>query len=48
MDARSFRSGLLDPFYRKLSNPRWPHTCEEYTLEIRVDVERLRVEIVFL
>ena len=34
------------PFYSKLYNPRWPHTPEEYTLEMRVDVERLRMDVV--
>ena len=29
-------------FYSKLYNPRWPHTPEEHTLEMRVDVVRLR------
>ena len=38
----SFDSQL---FYTKLYNPRWPHTPEEYTLEMRVDVERLKMEI---
>ena len=47
MDAqRCFRSGLSEPFYSKLSNPRWPHTPNEYTIEMRIDVERLKMEIV--
>ena len=33
------------PFYTKLYNPRWPHTPAEYTLKIRVDIKRLRMEI---
>ena len=45
MDAQRFRSGLSEPYYRKLSKPRWLHTCDEYTLEMRVDVERLKMEI---
>ena len=39
-----FDSGPLDT---KLYNPRWPHTPEEHTLEMRSDVERLRIKIVF-
>ena len=46
MDAQGFRTSLdLKPFYRKLYNPRWPHTPEEHTLEMKVDVERLRMEL---
>ena len=45
MDAQRFRSGLSEPYYGKLSKPRWPYTCEECTLEMRVDVERLKMEI---
>ena len=46
IDARHLRAGFdLEPFYTKLYTPRWPHTPEEYTLEMRVDVERLRMEI---
>ena len=38
-----FYSKLL---YTKLYNPRWPYTPNnEHTLEMRVDVERLRMEI---
>ena len=33
-------------FYSKIFNPRWPHTPDEFTLERRVDVDRLRMEIV--
>ena len=40
MDAQRFRTGLgSEPFYTKLYNPRWSHTPEEHTLEMRVDVE---------
>ena len=46
MDSQRFRSGLSEPFYWKLSNAGWPHTGEEYTLEMRVDVERLIMEVV--
>ena len=41
-----FQNLVSEPFYSKLSNPRCPHTPNEYTLEMRVDVERLRMEIV--
>ena len=45
--ARYFHTGFdSEPLYSKLYNPRWPHTPEEHTLEMRVDVERLRMEIV--
>ena len=48
MDAKSFRTNLVSElFYSKLSNPRWPHTPDEFTLEMRVDVERVRMEILF-
>ena len=47
MDAQRFRTGLdSEPFYKKLFNPRWPHTLDEFTPKMRVDVERLRMEIV--
>ena len=46
MDERRFRTGLESKrFYSKLYNPRWPNTPEEHTLEMRVEVERLRMEI---
>ena len=39
MGAQRFRTNLVsEPFYSKLCNPRWPHTANEYTLEMRVDV----------
>ena len=42
-----FLAGLhLKPLCTKLYGPRWPHTPEEHTLEIKVDVERLKMEIV--
>ena len=44
MDAQRFRTGLdPEPFSTKLYNlrgPHTPHTPAEYTLEMRVDVER--------
>ena len=49
MDAQRFRTGLdSEPFYSKLYNLRWPHTQKEHTLEMNVEVERLRTEIVLL
>ena len=36
-----------EPLYTRLYNPRWPHSPEEYTLEMDVDVKRLRLEILF-
>ena len=48
MDAQRFRTSLVsEPFlYSNMSNPRRPHTPDEFTLEVRVDVERLRMEII--
>ena len=47
MDAQRFRTSLFsEPFYSKMCNPRWLHNPDEFTLEMRVDVERLRMEIV--
>ena len=48
MDARRSRINLLSEpfFYRKMFNPRCPHTPHEFTLEMRVNVEGLRMEIV--
>ena len=46
LDAQCFRSGLPEPLYTKLCNPRLPHTPEEDTLGMRVDVERLRMAII--
>ena len=46
MNAERLRTGFVsEPFYTKPSNPRWPHTPAECTLEMKVDVERLRMEI---
>ena len=46
MDADRLRTGFdSEPFYTKLYNPKWPHTPAEYTLEMRVDDERLKMEI---
>ena len=40
MDVQRFRTGFdSEPCYTKLYNPRWPHTPEEHTLEMKVNVE---------
>ena len=39
LEARSF-------FYRDMFNPRRPHIPDDFTLEMKVDVKRLRVEII--
>ena len=45
MDEKRFRTSLVsDPFFYR--NMRHPHTPDEFTLEIKVDVERLRMEII--
>ena len=48
MDEKRFRTSLVsDPFfYRNMSNPRRLHTPDEFILEMKVDVERLRMEII--
>ena len=48
MDEQRFRSSLVsDPFfYRNMSNPRHPHTSDEFILEMKVDIEQLRMEII--
>ena len=47
MDAQRFCTNLIsEPFYSKLCNPRWPQTPDEFTLEVRVDVKRLKMEVV--
>ena len=38
----------LKVLYTKLYNPRWSHTPEEHTLEMRFNVELLKMEIVLL
>ena len=47
MDVRRSRSNIVSKtfFYRSMFNPSRPHTPDEFTLEMRVDVERLRIEI---
>ena len=46
MDVQRFRTNFVSEpfFYSSMFNPRWPHTRDEFTLE--VDVERLRIKIV--
>ena len=48
IDARCWRSNIISEifFYRNMFNPRRPHTPDKSTLEMRVDVERLRIEII--
>ena len=48
MDARRSRTNLVSEpfFYSKMFSPRCPNTHEEFTLQMRVDVEGLRMEIV--
>ena len=48
MDVRRSRTNLVSEcfLYSKMFNPRCPHAHDEFTLEMRVDVERLRMEIV--
>ena len=49
MNGKGFRTGLdSEPLYTKLYNPRWSHNPTECTLEMNVDVERLRMETSFL
>ena len=50
MDEKRFRtSPVSEPFfYRNMLNPRRPHTPDEFTLEMQVDVKRLRIEIIIL
>ena len=45
--SRTSTSPVPDPsFYRNMVIPRHPHTPDEFTLEIKVDVEGLRMEII--
>ena len=50
MDEKRFRtstSPVPDPFfYRNMIIPTRPHTPDEFTLEMKVDVEGLRMEII--
>ena len=46
LGAQSFPTGFdSEPLSFKLYNPRYPHTPAKYTLEMNVDVGRLRIEI---
>ena len=48
INAQRFRTDFdSERFYTKLYNPRWPHTPAEYTLEMNVDIEGLRMETDF-
>ena len=45
--SRTSSSPVPDPFfYRNMVIPRHPHTPAEFTLEMKVDVEGLRMEII--
>ena len=46
MDARCSNSRTF--FYRNMINSKRPHTPDEFTLEIKVDVELLRMEVILL
>ena len=48
MDARRSPSNIVSEsfFYTKMFNPRRPHTPDNFTLEMKVNVERLRTEII--
>ena len=48
MDARRSRTNIVSEpfFFSKVFNPRCPHTHDEFTLEMRVDVEGLRREVI--
>ena len=42
MYAQRFRTSFVsEPFYSKMCNPRWSSNSDEFTLEMRVDVERV-------
>ena len=47
--SRTSTSPVPNPFfYRNMVIPRHPHTPEKFSLEMKVDVERLRMEIILL
>ena len=48
MDVRRSGANLVSAsfFYSKMFNSRYPHTHDKFSLEMRVDVERLRMDIV--
>ena len=46
MDAQRLHASFdSEPLYTKLYNPRWSHIPAAYTLEMNVDVQGLRIEI---
>ena len=46
MDEQCLYTGFdLQLFNTKLYNPRWSHSSEEHKLEMEVNVERLRMEV---
>ena len=47
--SRTSTSAVPDPFfYRNMVVPRRPHTPDDFTFEMKVDVEGLRMEIILL
>ena len=48
MDEKRFRTSPVSEafFHRNVSNPRRSETPDKFTLEMKVDVERLRMEII--
>ena len=48
IDARRSRTNLVSEpfFYRNMFNPRRQHTSDEFTLEMRVDFEGLRMKTI--
>ena len=44
--SRTSTNPVPDFFYRNTVIPRRPHTPDEFTLEMKVDVEGLRMEII--
>ena len=45
--SRTSTSPVTDPFYPNMIIPRRPHTTDELTLEMKVDVEGFRMETIF-
>ena len=48
IDEKRFHTSLVsDPFFfRNMFNPRRPHTPDDFTLEMKLNVQRLRTEII--
>ena len=43
MNAQRLHAGFdLEPLYNGLYNPRWPHSPEDFTLKMSVDVEKTK------